>query len=78
MDPEQAREYGLIDKVFTRVGASDNLSQGESTFMLEMIETSSILNNLSERSLILMIGSILPRINLMIFVLALTLTTMMG
>jgi len=43
-----------VDKVFTRVGASDNLSRGESTFMVEMIETSSILNNLSSRSLILM------------------------
>jgi len=45
---------GLIDKVFTRVGASDNLSGGESTFMVEMTETASILNNLSDRSLILL------------------------
>jgi DNA mismatch repair protein MutS len=45
---------GIIDKVFTRVGASDNLSAGESTFMVEMLETASILNNLSERSLILL------------------------
>ncbi len=45
---------GITDKVFTRVGASDNLSKGESTFMVEMTETASILNNLSERSLILM------------------------
>jgi DNA mismatch repair protein MutS len=52
--PAAAADLGLIDKIFTRVGASDNLTQGESTFMLEMIETSSILNNLSERSLILM------------------------
>jgi len=47
-------EMGIIDKVFVRVGASDNLSQGESTFMVEMNETASILNNLSERSLILL------------------------
>lgn len=45
---------GLVDKVFTRVGASDNLSRGESTFMVEMTETASILNNLSNRSLVLM------------------------
>ncbi len=45
---------GLVDKVFTRVGASDNLSGGESTFMVEMTETASILNNLSDRSLILL------------------------
>jgi DNA mismatch repair protein MutS len=43
-----------VDKVFTRVGASDNLSKGESTFMVEMTETASILNNLSDRSLVLM------------------------
>ncbi|MFT6717043.1 MAG: DNA mismatch repair protein MutS, partial [Saprospiraceae bacterium] len=47
-------EIGIIDKVFTRVGASDNISTGESTFMVEMNETSNILNNLSERSLILL------------------------
>ncbi|MDH3711651.1 MAG: DNA mismatch repair protein MutS [Cyclobacteriaceae bacterium] len=52
--PAQSARIGLVDKVFTRVGASDNLAQGESTFMLEMIETSSILNNLSDRSLVLM------------------------
>jgi DNA mismatch repair protein MutS len=52
--PAQSAEIGIIDKIFTRVGASDNLSKGESTFMVEMIETASILNNLSERSLILM------------------------
>ncbi len=45
---------GMIDKVFTRVGASDNISSGESTFMVEMMETASILNNLSDRSLILL------------------------
>lgn len=47
-------QIGLIDKIYTRVGASDNISQGESTFMVEMIETASILNNLSDRSLILL------------------------
>ncbi len=47
-------EIGLVDKIFTRVGASDNISLGESTFMVEMNETSSILNNLSDRSLILL------------------------
>ena len=52
--PAQAAEIGIIDKVFTRVGASDNLSKGESTFMVEMTETASILNNLSSRSLVLM------------------------
>jgi len=52
--PATAAEIGLIDKIFTRVGASDNLSKGESTFMVEMNETASILNNLSERSLVLM------------------------
>ncbi|TAF73362.1 MAG: DNA mismatch repair protein MutS [Bacteroidetes bacterium] len=52
--PAEAANLGLIDKVFTRVGASDNLSRGESTFMVEMTETASILNNLSERSLVLM------------------------
>jgi DNA mismatch repair protein MutS len=45
---------GLVDKIFTRVGASDNISLGESTFMVEMNETASILNNLSDRSLILL------------------------
>ncbi len=52
--PAQSASLGLVDKVFTRVGASDNISSGESTFMVEMNETSSILNNLSERSLILL------------------------
>jgi DNA mismatch repair protein MutS len=52
--PAAEAEIGLVDKIFTRVGASDNLSRGESTFMVEMIETASILNNLSERSLVLM------------------------
>lgn len=52
--PAEAASVGLTDKIFTRVGASDNLSRGESTFMVEMIETASILNNLSDRSLILM------------------------
>ncbi len=52
--PAAHAEIGLVDKVFTRVGASDNLSQGESTFMVEMTETASILNNLSAKSLILM------------------------
>jgi len=50
---EQAR-IGIVDKIFTRVGASDNISMGESTFMVEMNETASILNNVSERSLILL------------------------
>lgn len=52
--PAKSAKLGLVDKVFTRVGASDNISSGESTFMVEMNETSSILNNLSERSLILL------------------------
>lgn len=52
--PADKASIGLVDKIFTRVGASDNLSRGESTFMVEMIETASILNNLSARSLILM------------------------
>ena len=52
--PVESAVVGLVDKVFTRVGASDNLSRGESTFMVEMTETASILNNLSNRSLILM------------------------
>ena len=52
--PAENAVIGIIDKVFTRVGASDNLSRGESTFMVEMTETASILNNLSDRSLILM------------------------
>ncbi|HNP95414.1 MAG TPA: DNA mismatch repair protein MutS [Cyclobacteriaceae bacterium] len=52
--PAESAQIGIVDKVFTRVGASDNLSRGESTFMVEMTETASILNNLSDRSLILM------------------------
>lgn len=48
-----AARIGVVDKIFTRVGASDNISQGESTFMVEMTEAASILNNMSERSLIL-------------------------
>jgi len=52
--PATSAEIGIVDKVFTRVGASDNLSKGESTFMVEMTETASILNNLSDRSLVLM------------------------
>jgi len=52
--PAKEARIGLVDKVFTRVGASDNLTGGESTFMVEMNETASILNNLSTRSLILM------------------------
>jgi DNA mismatch repair protein MutS len=52
--PADSAKLGLIDKVFTRVGASDNISSGESTFMVEMNETASILNNLSERSLIIL------------------------
>jgi DNA mismatch repair protein MutS len=52
--PAKEVTMGIVDKIFTRVGASDNLSSGESTFMVEMNETASILNNLSDRSLILM------------------------
>ncbi|MDA9227881.1 DNA mismatch repair protein MutS [Flavobacteriales bacterium] len=52
--PAEAVEIGLVDKIFTRVGASDNISMGESTFMVEMNETASILNNLSQNSLILL------------------------
>jgi DNA mismatch repair protein MutS len=52
--PAESASIGITDKIFTRVGASDNLSRGESTFMVEMTETASILNNLSNRSLILM------------------------
>lgn len=52
--PAEKAELGLIDKVFTRVGASDNISSGESTFMVEMNETASIMNNISDRSLILL------------------------
>jgi DNA mismatch repair protein MutS len=52
--PAESARIGLIDKIFTRVGASDNISLGESTFMVEMNETASILNNLSDRSLVLL------------------------
>jgi DNA mismatch repair protein MutS len=52
--PARSVRMGLVDKVFTRVGASDNLSAGESTFMVEMNETASILHNLSDRSLVLL------------------------
>ena len=52
--PAKRATIGLVDKVFTRVGASDNLSAGESTFMVEMNETASILNNLSDRSLVIL------------------------
>jgi len=52
--PADSARIGLIDKIFTRVGASDNISMGESTFMVEMNETASILNNLSDRSLVLL------------------------
>lgn len=52
--PASEAKIGVIDKIFTRVGASDNISMGESTFMVEMNETASILNNLSERSLVLL------------------------
>lgn len=52
--PAASAKLGVVDKVFTRVGASDNISSGESTFMVEMNETASILNNLSERSLVLL------------------------
>jgi DNA mismatch repair protein MutS len=52
--PAESVKLGIIDKIFTRVGASDNISMGESTFMVEMNETASILNNISERSLVLL------------------------
>lgn len=52
--PARAVRMGCVDKIFTRVGASDNISMGESTFMVEMNETASILNNISERSLVLL------------------------
>lgn len=52
--PAKHAKIGLVDKVYTRVGASDNISQGESTFMVEMVETASILNNLSSRSLVIL------------------------
>jgi len=52
--PAESASIGYVDKIFTRVGASDNISMGESTFMVEMTETASILNNLSNRSLVLL------------------------
>tara|TARA_B100000401_G_C52812874_1_gene724865 strand:- start:92 stop:2761 length:2670 start_codon:yes stop_codon:yes gene_type:complete len=52
--PAESAEIGLVDKIFTRVGASDNISMGESTFMVEMLETASIINNLSSKSLVLL------------------------
>lgn len=52
--PAESLRMGLVDKIFTRVGASDNISMGESTFMVEMNETASILNNISDRSLVLL------------------------
>lgn len=52
--PAKTAELGIVDKIFTRVGATDNISSGESTFMVEMNETASILNNLSDRSLVLL------------------------
>lgn len=51
--PAESAQIGVVDKIFTRVGASDNISAGESTFMVEMTEAASILNNLSERSLVI-------------------------
>ena len=57
--PATEAHIGIVDKIFTRVGASDNISQGESTFMVEMLESASILNNISDRSIVLLdeIGS---------------------
>jgi DNA mismatch repair protein MutS len=52
--PAESAHIGIVDKIFTRVGASDNLSAGESTFMVEMTETASILNNISEKSLLIL------------------------
>ena len=52
--PARSARIGVVDKIFTRVGASDNISQGESTFMVEMLESASILNNISDRSLVLL------------------------
>ena len=52
--PAESARFGYLDKIFTRVGASDNISRGESTFMVEMLETSMILHNLSSRSLVLL------------------------
>lgn len=52
--PAKSARIGVVDKIFTRVGASDNISQGESTFMVEMLESASILNNISDRSIVLL------------------------
>ncbi len=52
--PAKSARIGVVDKIFTRVGASDNISQGESTFMVEMLESAAILNNISDRSLVLL------------------------
>ncbi len=52
--PAKSANIGVVDKIFTRVGASDNISQGESTFMVEMLESASILNNISDRSIVLL------------------------
>ncbi len=52
--PAESAHIGVVDKIFTRVGASDNISQGESTFMVEMLESASILNNISDRSIVLL------------------------
>ena len=52
--PAQSAHIGVVDKIFTRVGASDNISQGESTFMVEMLESAAILNNVTDRSLVLL------------------------
>ncbi|HON55151.1 MAG TPA: DNA mismatch repair protein MutS [Bacteroidales bacterium] len=52
--PAESATIGMIDKIFTRVGATDNISRGESTFMIEMLETATILHNLSNRSLVLL------------------------
>ena len=52
--PAKSAHIGVVDKIFTRVGASDNISQGESTFMVEMLESASILNNISDRSIVLL------------------------
>lgn len=54
--PAESAHIGLVDKIFTRVGASDNISVGESTFMVEMNEAANILNNISPRSLVLLMN----------------------
>src|SRR5207244_11284530 len=52
--PARSARLGLVDRLFTRVGAQDNLARGQSTFLVEMVETASILNNLTPRSLVLL------------------------